>query len=90
MRVEIAGLSSKPELNGRIGKAVSFETARSRYAVELPNGERLALKAANLSLAPDDPVEEAASEMTPEEEGLEVCLLHQAHLLACSCWPHSE
>lgn len=67
MRVEISGLNSRPELNGQIGKAVSYESAKGRYAVEL-DGKRIALKATNLSLAADDD----DAELTPEDEGLEL------------------
>ena len=66
MRVEISGLNSRPELNGRVGQAVSYESAKSRYAVEV-DGKRIALKASNLSLAADD-----NAEPTPEDEGLEL------------------
>ena len=69
MRVVVSGLVSKPEYNGRVGRAVSFETSRARYAIDL-DGERLALKAENLSLAPDE--EEESRDMTPEEESLEL------------------
>ena len=68
MRVSISGLNSRPELNGTVGTAVSFEQGRGRYAVQLGSGEKLAVKAGNLSLAPDD--EEV--EMTPEDEGREL------------------
>jgi hypothetical protein len=69
MRVEIFGLNSRPELNGKIGRAVSFESKRGRYAVELQSGgEKLALKAANLSLAADDPDDEASA----QNDGMEL------------------
>ena len=56
MRVTISGLSSRPELNGMTGTALSFESAKGRYAVQLASGggATLALKAANLSLAADE------------------------------------
>jgi len=68
MRVEISGLASRPELNGARGTALSFESKKNRYAVEV-RGEKLALKAANLSLAPDDEPEAAPA---PEDDGLEL------------------
>ena len=57
MRVTISGLSSRPELNGMTGTALSFESAKGRYAVQLTAGDRVTtvgLKAANLSLAADE------------------------------------
>lgn len=69
MRVTIDGLNSRPELNGLVGTAVSFEASKGRYAVQLANSdEKLALKAANLSLAADE--EESAP--TPEDDGREL------------------
>ena len=71
MRVTISGLSSRPELNGMTGTALSFESAKGRYAVQLASGggATLALKAANLSLAADED-EQAAP--TPEDNGREL------------------
>ena len=67
MRVVIDGLQSRPELNGKVGQAAQFDSKKGRYAVEV-SGEAIMLKAANLSLAPDD----AAAEPTPEDDGLEL------------------
>jgi hypothetical protein len=68
MRVTIGDLKSRPELNGTVGTALSFEQSRSRYAVQIASGERIALKATNLSLAPDEP----EAEPTPEDDGAEL------------------
>ena len=68
MRVQISGLASRADLNGTVGVALSFESAKSRYAVETSSGEQLALKAANLSLAPDEP----AAAPTPEDDRREL------------------
>lgn len=67
-RVVLVGLSAKPELNGRRGKAVSYNPSSGRYGVRLDgarsdpiNGaERIALRPANLQqeeeeVAPDPP-----------------------------------
>ena len=70
MRVLIEGLKARPDLNGMVGEAESFEVGKGRYGVKLPSGEKIALKSGNLSLAPDDEAEGAA--MTPEDEGLEL------------------
>jgi hypothetical protein len=67
MRVQIDGLQSRPELNGKVGMAAQFDSKRGRYAVEV-SGEAIMLKAGNLSLAPDAP----ESELTPEDDGLEL------------------
>ena len=47
-RVVVNGLSSKPELNGRGGTAISFDDGKGRYSVRLDSGETLALKPNNL------------------------------------------
>lgn len=67
MRVQIDGLQSRPDLNGKVGIAAQFDNKRGRYAVEV-SGEAIMLKAGNLSLAPDEP----ESEPTPEDDGLEL------------------
>ena len=47
-RVSISGLSSRPELNGTTATILSFVAEKARYAVKLPSGEKLRLKASNL------------------------------------------
>lgn len=51
-RVVIEGLSSKPELNGSRGVAVSFDDQKSRYMVQLDSGAVLSLKPACLTAEP--------------------------------------
>ena len=51
MRVKISGLNSRPELNGTVGTALSFERQRDRYVVKISSDECVALKSVNLSLA---------------------------------------
>jgi len=47
--VEVHGLTSKPELNGRRGRAIELDRASGRYHVILGNGgETIALRPANL------------------------------------------
>jgi hypothetical protein len=53
-RVCIAGIRAKPELNGEIGDAVSFDISQGRYSVRLASGQVFALKRENLCLAADD------------------------------------
>ena len=43
-KVKIAGVTSKPELNGLQGIAVSFDDAKGRYSVRLDKGETISLK----------------------------------------------
>jgi hypothetical protein len=52
--VVLHGLKSKPELNGDIGKAISFSEVSGRYVVEMSDEVELALKTANLSVATED------------------------------------
>ena len=47
-RVDVHGLNARPDLNGRSGRADSFDAASGRYHVTLDGGETVALRAANL------------------------------------------
>ena len=47
-QVKIHGLNAKPELNGRVGLAASYNNATGRYNVQLPDGSVLALQPKNL------------------------------------------
>ena len=47
-QVKIHGLQAKPELNGRVGLAASYNDATGRYNVQLPDGRVLALQPKNL------------------------------------------
>ena len=50
-RVELCGLSGRPELNGRKGVAISYEERTGRYGVQLDGkGEKLALRPENLAI----------------------------------------
>ena len=54
-RVEMYGLQARPELNAQIGKVLSYDYSKARYAVALKSGESVLLKRANLlSCDPDD------------------------------------
>jgi hypothetical protein len=53
-RVIIKGLAAKPELNGRIGTAVSFDDDKGRYSVELHETSSFMIKPANLLPAEED------------------------------------
>ena len=52
-KVLISGLLARPDLNGQTGECTSFSTENSRYAVTV-NGEQIALRATNLSIAKSD------------------------------------
>ena len=64
-RVVLRGLAARPELNGRLGTAGKFDTAKGRYAVRLLDGpsEPLSIKPANL-----DAGREAVAEAVAEAE----------------------
>ena len=47
--VRVYGLSSRPELNGKLGWTVSFKTAAARFGVEV-DGVRMAVRPQNLQL----------------------------------------
>ena len=47
-QVKIHGLQAKPELNGRVGLAASYDDATGRYNVQLSDGSVLALQPKNL------------------------------------------
>ena len=51
LKVDISGLNARPELNGTQGVAGAFDDAKGRYLVQLPSGEQLSLKPANLTAA---------------------------------------
>lgn len=53
-RVEVHGLSAKPEHNGKLGRAVSYDHNRERVGVHLDSGDRLLLRVANLRLTQDE------------------------------------
>mmetsp|Transcript_56299 Transcript_56299/g.112891 ORF Transcript_56299/g.112891 Transcript_56299/m.112891 type:complete len:176 (-) Transcript_56299:51-578(-) len=49
VRVRLADLQARPDLNGTVGTIASFDTAKERWAVNLSNGDGTKLfKAANL------------------------------------------
>jgi len=48
-RVQIDGIKSRPEINGKIGTVKAYLPERERYSVQL-EGEELALKAAALTI----------------------------------------
>ena len=49
MKVEVIGLNSRPELNGKIGEAKEFDVSNCRYNVEIfGSGEIIACKRDNL------------------------------------------
>ncbi|KAL3907459.1 MAG: hypothetical protein SGPRY_010162 [Prymnesium sp.] len=52
-RVVLEGIVSKPEWNGQLGLALSFDDAKGRYNVKLDQGELTSLKPANLRAAPE-------------------------------------
>ena len=71
-RVDISGLSGRPELNGTTGTATAWVEAKGRYAVRLADGETVALKMANLAVssqqaASDSGRPPAASELSASE-----------------------
>lgn len=47
-QVKIHGLQAKPELNGRVGLAASYNDAAGSYNVKLPDGSAIALQPKNL------------------------------------------
>ena len=60
-RVVLRGLSSRPELNGRRGTAISFDAKTGRYGVQLDGGtprERVALRPATLRPVSEEEEEE--------------------------------
>jgi len=73
-RVEVVGLKSKPEFNGKCGKVTQFDRGKGRYAVELDgNAGSLQVRAANLQLIEEEeetllaPAEEAEDAVALEE-----------------------
>ena len=51
-RVALAGLASRPELNGGLGGVLAFDAASGRFTVELEDGTSIRVKAANMSPVP--------------------------------------
>ena len=68
VRVVINGLVSKPELNGAIGLAKTFDEKKQRYGVKVDGvaGNLLALRPENLSPAPKPRAEETAAAPTAD------------------------
>ncbi|CAE7247135.1 unnamed protein product [Symbiodinium sp. CCMP2592] len=56
-RVVVQGLQVRPDLNGKLGSVVTWDTAEHRYKVQLDDGTGKMLRPANLRLATvqDDP-----------------------------------
>jgi hypothetical protein len=52
LTVAIDGLKAKPELNGRHGKVLGYDSASERYSIEI-DGDKVSLKKANLTLVRD-------------------------------------
>jgi len=52
-QVKIHGLLSKPELNGIVGTATTYDDSKSRYNVKLPSGGAIALQPKNLEPVSD-------------------------------------
>jgi len=48
-KVTIAGIKSRPEINGQTGLVKEYLAARERYTVQLEDGEELALRLAALT-----------------------------------------
>lgn len=69
VRVVINGLVSKPELNGAIGLAKTFDEKKQRYGVKVDGatGSLLALRPENLSPAPKKRVEDVTADAPPPE-----------------------
>ena len=49
LTVAVDGLKAKPELNGRHGKVLGYDSASERYSIEI-DGDKVSLKKANLTL----------------------------------------
>lgn len=78
LEVEVHGLQSQPELNGKTGTIVALENEKGRWEVELPalNGteepRRLALKPGNLRLVKAVPLGDPKGPRGPSFGGLNV------------------
>lgn len=70
-RVEVAGLSKAPELNGLRGKLISVNESTGRWEVSLQTGKRVALLEKNFIVvegAPQSPPRSSASRSAPAAE----------------------
>ena len=52
-RVQIGGLSAKPELNGKCGRTTAYNREKGRFAVAIEGGPSMLLKPANLTAVHD-------------------------------------
>lgn len=59
-QVQVHGLKNREELNGTVGRCLQFHADKLRWGVELPNGQQILLKMANL-LPVDAAVEPATA-----------------------------
>lgn len=49
-RIRVQDLAAKPEYNGKVGRAISWDSGKERVGVLLDSGEKLSLRVANLAL----------------------------------------
>jgi hypothetical protein len=68
--VEVHGLGSAPQYNGKRGVVRSVESPKGRYLVVLDGGKKINIKPANLSLLP---VLEAQPEPQPDHDHIVIC-----------------
>ena len=64
-RVVLKALVSRPDLNGQVGRIVSFTLQSRRYGVQVKSGERIAVRPANVETLPTnvaDPAVDVLSE----------------------------
>jgi hypothetical protein len=74
MRVRVCGVASKPELNGQLGLALSWDRSTARYAVRLDSFARLALLADRVEPLHD--YEEESGGIV-SVNGLSFCAMHR-------------
>jgi cyclophilin family peptidyl-prolyl cis-trans isomerase len=65
--VIVTGLVAKPEHNGKQGRAVSWDTSKSRLGVHLDSGERLSLRTNNVRVV-EQPAESLAIKAAQKEK----------------------
>ena len=80
-RVVLKALVSRPDLNGQVGRIVSFTLQSRRYGVQVKSGERIAVRPANVETLPTN-VADPAVDVLSEALGADAAG-HVSSMLIC-------
>lgn len=72
VEVKVTGLVNAPQLNGLAGSIISFDRGAGRYKVQCDNGQNIALKAENILVSRNAPMEDTAIDGDLEDDAPQV------------------